>query len=347
MAKLAAILTIAISLVSCTRTTAKPELRLFTWSEYFDQEIIDAFESECGCRVKLDYFSNNEEMLAKVQISVRTGGAGYDLIMPSDYMVSLLIQIGLLQTLDHSKLSFLREFDPRALRFSYDPGLTHSVPLTVGTTGIAVNTRLAPKLNPEKVSWRDLFESKDLPTTVLDDSKEVLNAVLIAHGKSMGNASEKDIRDAFSYLKLHKANIRAFTSETRSVVESEECALCQVYSGDAMKVTAKMPWIRFINPLAGGTQWADNFCIPKNATRSDLAYAFMNFMLRKDRAKDFTERLFYRTPSLAAKAMLSPDVQKNTGIFPTPAQEERVAFMPERKDLMLLIDKLWTEFKLE
>ena len=342
-----AIIFLTLTLFSCTSKPEK-ELRLYTWSEYFDPQLISQFEKESGINVKVDYFSSNEQLLAKLQISIKGKGDGYDLILPSDYIVPTMIDLDLLQTLDQKKLSFLDEFDPMAKKFFYDPGLKHVVPFTIGTTGIAINKKLMPELDIKKLRWRDLFENPAIAgkVTLLDDVREVLQAALFAHGKNFANATESDIKNAFEYLKKYKKNIKAFTSETRSVVEADECGVCHIYSGDALQIGSGKPEIEFIVPKEGSTIWTDNFAIPKNAHHPEYAYQFLNFILAAKNSKTFTERLYYRTPNLKARELLDKEIRENPVVFFSKEQEKKAVFIPERKDLMLLLDRGWTELKL-
>jgi spermidine/putrescine transport system substrate-binding protein len=332
---------------SCTRTEtpAVKELRLYTWSQYFDDKTIHDFEKEEGVKVKVDYFSSNEQMLTKLQLT--QGERGYDLILPSDYMVRLMIEMKLLKPLDKSKLPFLKDFEKEALNPPYDPGLQYSVPLAVGLTGLAWNTKLMPKL-PGSFGWKNLFEDAAYKgkITLLDDIKEVLQAALLANGKDLASANEQDIKDAFAYLRKHKSQLKGFTTETRPVIEADECALCMTYSGDARQVAEAKPEIRFVVPNDGASIWTDNFAIPANAAEPELAHKFIAKMLQPAVAKEFTLRTGYRTFSKAAKAMLPKEITSNPVIYPQ-AQGVKFHYLVDKKELAGLIDKEWALLKSE
>lgn len=344
---LAVIFLTLFSVIGCTSKPQK-ELRLYTWSEYFEPRLIKAFEQQSGIKVKVDYFSSNEQLLAKLQISEKGKASGYDLILPSDWMVHTMIELELLQSLDHGKLPILSELSKQAFTFFYDTGLKYVVPLTIGTTGLAINTKLFKGIDIKKLSWRDVFENPKIAgqVTLLDDAREVIQSALFIQGKSFANATEADVRAAFDYVKKHKNNIKAFTSETRSVVEADECAICHMYSGDALQVKASKPEIEFVIPKEGATIWTDNFAIPKNAENPDYAYQFINFMLAAENSKTFTERLYYRTPNENSRKILSKEILENPAVFLPKDLERKTVFIPERKDLMLLLDRGWTELKL-
>jgi spermidine/putrescine transport system substrate-binding protein len=333
-------------LTSCTKSgPAAKELRLYTWSQYFDDATIKEFEQETGVKVKLDYFSSNEQMLTKLQLT--QGERGYDLILPSDYMVRTMIEMKLLKPLDKSQLGFLSDFEAEGLNPPYDPGLQYSVPLAVGLTGLAWNTKLLPKL-ADTFTWKNLFEDASFKgrVTLLDDTKEVLQAALLANGKEIANATEADVKEAFAYLKKHKSQLKGFTTETRPVIEADECALCMTYSGDARQVASAKPEIKFVLPKDGVSIWTDNFAIPANSAEPELAYKFMAKILSAQEAKEFTERTGYRTFSKGAKALLPKEIAENPVIYPK-AQGVKFHYLVDKKELAALIDKEWALLKSE
>ncbi|MGH7546366.1 MAG: polyamine ABC transporter substrate-binding protein, partial [Gemmatimonadota bacterium] len=70
-------------------------LNIYNWSDYIADETIRGFEDETGVKVVYDTYESNEEMLAKIQ----AGATGYDVIVPSNYMVEILRASGLLAPL--------------------------------------------------------------------------------------------------------------------------------------------------------------------------------------------------------------------------------------------------------
>jgi spermidine/putrescine transport system substrate-binding protein len=336
---------VAITASACTQRDATKELRLFTWSEYFTPEELRAFEKETGIKTKADYYSTNEEMLTKIQLTA--DGDGYDLVIPSDYMVRTMIDLKLLAKLDHGKMGFLADFPADARHPPYDRNLEYSVPLAQGLTGIAWNQKLLPVLpNAADFSWRDFFELANLAgrVTVLDDTKEALQAVLLIRGKDLSTATPEDIRNAFAYLGAHKDQLKGFTSETRSVIEADECALCMAYSGDVLAVAETKPEVKFVRPKEGLTVWTDNFAIPKNARNVDAAYRFMAKVLSPEGAKGFTTRTRYRTYQEKARALLPDAIAKSPVIYAEPKPGE-FHYLVQRNEISDMIDRAWALLK--
>jgi len=332
---------------ACTKRETKRELRLYTWSEYFPDSVLREFEKEYNVQVKADYFSSNEQLLTKLQLSINSADTGYDLILPSDYAVAGMVELKLLKPLDKTKLNFLNDFDPAFLHPPYDKNLEYTIPMASGTTGIAVNTSILPNVDPTKLTWKDFFENPayEGKATLLNDQKEVLQVALLIKGKNLATASEQDIKDAFTYLKAHKNNIRAFTDETKPVIEAGDCGLCHVYSGEGLSAQRSNPKIRYVIPKEGATIWTDNFAIPRNAKNDDLAYAFINKALSTENAKRFMENMNYQTMNTKAKAQLPKELAENPFLFPSAKLGKKLYYINVKKEFTLLLDRGWTELK--
>ena len=152
------------------------ELHVYNWSEYIDPQIYADFEEEFGVHVVEDTFANNEELLAKLQ----AGATGYDIIVPSDYMVDIMIEEGLLAELDQKNIPNIANIDPKFANPPYDPGMVHCVPYQWGTTGIGYNTEVFEE-PPD--SWAYLFDPEQASQyagqfTMLNDVRETMGAAL-------------------------------------------------------------------------------------------------------------------------------------------------------------------------
>ena len=97
---------LALALLLCflaCLAQAEGTLHLYNWNNYISAETASRFEAWCGCRLRQDYYSDNEEMLAKLE----AGATGYDLLVPTGNAVQTLIRKRELQALDHQRLPHL------------------------------------------------------------------------------------------------------------------------------------------------------------------------------------------------------------------------------------------------
>src|SRR3989449_8055344 len=158
-------------------------LHLFTWSDYTEETVVKEFERRFGVKVETDTFGSNEELLAKLQ----GGASGYDVVVPSDYMVSILIKQGLLADLDRAKIPNLAHVYKHLKGLYYDPQNTYSVPYLWGTTGIGYNADL---VKPPPESWQALWDARYKgKISLLNDEREVFGMALRAAGESL-NATQ-------------------------------------------------------------------------------------------------------------------------------------------------------------
>jgi spermidine/putrescine transport system substrate-binding protein len=173
--------------VACTKTkeATKPGVvNLAIWSHFVTDEILSDFEKQTGLKVVVSNYASNEELLAKIQ----AGAEGYDVAVPSDYMVEAMRNLKLLLPLDQAKVANARSLDPKTLKKYYDPENKFSLPFSWGTTGIAYNQKL---IKTPIRSWKDLFENKELTGkfTLLDDVRETLGAALKMQAYSLNSKS--------------------------------------------------------------------------------------------------------------------------------------------------------------
>lgn len=164
-------------------------LHLYAMSDYFPETVIKTFEARCNCRVSYDVFSSNEELVAKLQ----AGATGYDVIVPSDYMVRALISGGLVQPLNKTLLPHFKNLADSFQDAPYHPQSRHSVPYTWGTTGLIYNSK---KVKPKALSWELVFEKEYAGRiSLLDDVREVMGAMLRIQGHSANATDEAGGRE--------------------------------------------------------------------------------------------------------------------------------------------------------
>jgi spermidine/putrescine transport system substrate-binding protein len=323
-------------------------LRVLTWTEYLEEDTVTNFEKSTGIKVSRDYFTSNEELLAKIQFSVQSGKSGYDLILPSDYMVSTMVRQNLLKPIDHKKLAVFSKFSKDFLSPAYDSKLQHAVPLAWGSTGVVVNTKLIPALKGvKKISWKDILENPKYKgrVTLLDDAKENLHVALMIQGKAWATATEDDIKAAFAYLKKVQGQIKIFTPEAEPAIEAGDCGLCMVYSGTGIRMAAGNPDLVYLIPSEGATIWTDNFAIPSNAAHSDWAEQFIDAVLADQSAAAFTNRTYFPTANVESYKLLKESTRTNVQVFPDAAIFKTLNYLTDREELLQLTDRLWTEFK--
>lgn len=323
------------------------QLNLFVWTEYIPQETVDCFEEVYGIRVNKDEYSSNEEMYAKLS----AGGANYDLVQPTDYIVALMIRQGLLQELDKSRLAIMDSLDPNYLDLPFDPGNRYTIPYQAGTDAIVVNTETVQTV-PQ--SFADLWNPEYAGRLVMiDDSRAIIGATLLTLGYDVNTTDPAQLEEAKVKLAELARGVKIFDSDSpKTALIAGDVDLGIVWTGEAEIARRELPSIEYIYPTEGAILWQDNYAIPVGAPNLDAAYAWLNYSLQGDLFWRMLDEFPYTNPNLAALDFARenhPELYEaymNSNITNTPPEElERGHRMEDVGDATPLYDRVWTEVK--
>ncbi|MDO8206199.1 MAG: spermidine/putrescine ABC transporter substrate-binding protein [Gallionella sp.] len=335
--------------------TAQAEdlLHLYNWNNYISDATIARFEAACACRVVQDYYSDNEEMLAKLT----AGAAGYDLIVPTGNAVESLIRQHALRPLDKTQLPNLKNIAPAYLDTAFDPGNQYSVPYAYTITLIGYNRERIRALGLPVDSWAVIFEPRYLEkikgrVTVLDSQRELLAAALKYLGYSANDTVEAhwiQARDliirakpywaafnASSYIKeLTVGNIWLVHGYSSDIFQAD---LDAVAAGRGFRIQASIP-------REGAVLALDSMVLHKSGPRPDLAHRFVNFMLDGKNSAELTNLIGSGNPNQDALQYIRPEIAQNPAIFPVSKQHLEMLRELNRHQRRLL-SRIWTEVKL-
>jgi spermidine/putrescine-binding protein len=321
------------------------EIVIYHWSEYIDPEIYTMFEDEFGITVVEDNFSNNEELLAKLQ----GGATGYSLIVPSDYTVSIMKEEGLLASLDHANIPNLANLSEQFQTVPYDPGNEFCAPYQWGTTGIGY---LSDQVD-EPTSWSVIFEpDPNSPTygrtTMLDDVRESFAAALVYLGYDINTTDEAQLEEAKLLLIQAKAGLAGYDSDTyEDLVASGENLMAHGWNGDFLIAQEENENLAYVVPEEGGVIWVDNICIPSTVSPEEklAAEMFIDFLLRPDIGALLSEYNYYASPNQAAEAELEEDFLNDPAVYPTEEVRSRLQYITPVGEMESVYQRLWDEVK--
>ncbi len=322
------------------------EIFLYTWVEYIDPEIKTQFEEECGVQVTETNFDSNETLLATLQ----AGGADYDIVVPSDYMVQLMIEEGMLMELDWNVITNIQHMEPLNINQYFDPEQKYTVPYFWGTSGFAVDTNVVTDVEQ---SWKMMFDPESPycgQISMLDDERETIGAALMYLGYSINDTDPAHLEEAKNLLIEQSNCVKAYDSQTNDdLIISGETALAHIWTGDA--ILAGLPdsggreGIVYVIPEEGCTIWQDNMAIPVGAPNAYTAMVFMNYLNIPEVAAQNAEYVGYGTPNAAAKEFIDPAIMEDEGIYPPEEVESRLQWIEDVGPALELYDRIWTEFK--
>ncbi|WP_337868907.1 spermidine/putrescine ABC transporter substrate-binding protein [Meiothermus sp.] len=334
-------LVVAMSLAWAQNQT----LQLYTWTDYIDPSIVRDFEQATGIKVRITYYESNEEMQAKLQAG---GVSQFDLVVPSDFIVPVLINLKLLQPLDKSKIPNLKNLDPKFANPPYDPGNRYTVGYLWGTVGLMYRTDI---FKTPPASWSVLFDPKQQkgPFTLMDSPREMLGIGQRYLGLSVNNTDPAQIRRVINTLLTAKQsrNFKGFqggVSATKLLLANQIVAAV-VYNQDALRTAEGNPRYGFTIPREGSTLFIDSMAIPAKAPNPEAAHRFINFILDAKIGARLAEYQQSATPNAAAKKLLEPEMLKNPAIWPTEAQMRVLEFILDQGSNNRVLDEAWTRVK--
>jgi spermidine/putrescine transport system substrate-binding protein len=322
---------------------SRPTLNVFIWSEYIDPQVVAEFERRFGCRVHLDFYEDNESMMAKL---AGGGSALYDIVVPTDYIVPALIHRQLLAPLRHENIPNLKNVDPRFANPVFDPGNLYTAPYQWGTEGLYVRKVKGKSLEP---SWALVFDPAQQPGPFLliDDMRFCFGAALKFKGHSINSTDRKELTEARDVLIDAKKRSLGFEAGIggRNRVLARGAVMAMVNNGDAVRAVKEDPETQYLLPEEGCAVWLDSICIPAQAPHRDLAEKFINYLLDAKVGARLANFNQYPTPNQAALEFVSPADLKNPAIYPPPDVMRRLEFDRDLGDKTKLYDELWTQVK--
>ena len=318
-------------------------VNVYNWGEYIDQSIFRIFENETGLKVNYTEFQSNEEMYS----IIKSGIAIYDVIIPSDYMISRMINEGMLEELDYSNIPNNSLIDSVYKNLEYDPEGKYSVAYMTGTIGLIYNSTM---ISDEITSWSALFDAKYSDQILMfNNPRDAFGIALSYLNYSLNTTDESEIREAYNLLVAQKPILQAYVmDQIFDKLESGEAAIGPYYAGDYLIMLENNPDLVFVRPEEGSNKFVDAMCIPKGAKNKTGAELFINFMCRTDIALRNMDFIQYASANYEAAEEFRADMDPEEyeimfASAETLANCEIFTNLPA--ETLALYDTLWSELK--
>lgn len=340
MKKLIPIIVVLVAFLMTACNDDGEKLYVYNWGDYMDMDVVKEFEEEYNVKVIYQEFATNEDLYVKIKNSSEP----MDVIFPSEYMLERMLNEGLLNELDFSKLDNFKYVDKDLTGMSYDKENKYSVPFFWGTVGIIYNSEKYPE---GLQKWADLWNEKYKKDMVLYYSqRDILMVALKKLGYSMNTSDEDQLEDAKNELIDQKPLVYAYLGdEIKDILIAEDANVGVVYSGDAGIVIEENPKYKYVLPKEGTNLWFDVAAIPKNARNVNRAHDFINFLLRPEIAARNAEYLQYATVESEAKKYLPESLVNNEALYPDRTNMTNFEIFEDPSQKLKLYDRIWTEFQ--
>lgn len=317
-------------------------LRVFTFPNYFTDEIIAQFEDRFNVAVVIDYYDSNEEMIAQMQQGKRA-----DVIVPTDYVVAFLSREGYLEPIDRNKLPNYEFLDGRFREMDYDYANQYSIPYFWGSVGISYNQHYVMGL---PLSWETILNPEKIGhlrnrISILDDARMTLGISLISLGYSPNTTNEDEIAHATQRLIDIIPYLRMINSENlEEDFKSDEVVIGMYWSGSSAKAANDNRNLRFILPAEGSIFFVDNLAIPINSTGKTIAFEFINYLLDPMVAAQLTNKNFFANPVTHSRRYIDRLILKGPA-YKNPFLSPNIYVIEDLGEATLLYLKYWDVFK--
>lgn len=329
---------------------SKISINVYNWGDYIctgeDEGTLDVlteFEELTGITVNYTTFATNEELYAKL----KGGGVSYDVIIPSDYMISRMIKEEMIQPLDFDNIPNFRYIMDDFRCKEYDPDNAYSVPYTWGTVGIIYDASVID-IPKEDIDW-DILWDEDYADQILmfDNPRDAFAIGEIMLGYSLNTEDPEELKAVSDKLKQQKSIVQGYVmDEIFDKMGAGEALIAPYYAGDAMTIMEDNDSLEFVVPASGTNLFIDAMCIPATSKQKEAAEMFINFMCEPDIAFANIDYICYSTPHSAAYEMLDDEVKENKACYPDEEVKANMSvFVNLSDEANLTMQNLWTEMK--
>lgn len=322
-----------------------------SWGEYIDEELITRFEEETGIRVNYQTAESNEALYSLIKM----GGADFDVIVPSDYMIARLIEEDMLAELDYDNIPNFALIDDTYKHLSYDPENKYTVPYTWGALGIIYNTAM---VSEPITSWSAMFDPQYAgQVLMINNSRDAIGAALLSLGYSLNTTDESQLEEAFNLIKQAKDNgvYQAFVmDEVFGKMEGGNAAITMYYAGDYLTMLENNEDLAFVIPEEGSNWFVDAMCVLKSSQHKAEAYEWINFIASTDSNLANMDYIWYASPNAEALAEYPAYYEETYGesldeeiynimAIPDEERERCEIYVNLPQETLKFYDKLWTQ----
>ena len=268
-----------------------------SWGEYIDESLIDEFEEKTGITVNYQTAESNEALYSLIEM----GGADFDVIVPSDYMIGRLIAEDMLAELNYDNIPNYALIDDTYKGLSYDPEEKYTVPYTWGSLGIIYNVTM---VDEPITSWDAMFDPRYAgQVLMINNSRDALAAALLDLGYDINTTDETELRAAFERLKTAKDQgvYQAFVmDQVFQKMEGGNAAIAMYYAGDYLTMLENNEDLRYVVPEEGSNWFVDAMCVLKNAQHKAEAEEWINFIASTTSSLANMDYIWYASPNAEA-----------------------------------------------
>jgi spermidine/putrescine transport system substrate-binding protein len=329
----------AAVVLAATTARADGELHIYNWGDYTNPDLVKKFEDTYHVKVTLDDYDSNETMLAKV----RAGGTGFDIVVPSDYTVKIMIDEGMLAKTEPNKMENFSHLDPRWVDVYWDAGRNYSVPWQTGTTTFTVDTaKYTGDINTYAILFNTPEELRGR-INMLPDMNSTIRAAQFYLGLPRCDGDKANLKKVNDLLQNAKQNFwRTFDYDTLGKLTSGDADVSQNWNGYSWRARQQRTTLAYAYPKEGFEGWMDNVVVLKDAPNLENAKLWQNFIMAPENAALISMFARYSNGIAGSDKFMDADFA-NAPEIKIPAGAPAPEFVPPcPPEVNDLYNKIWT-----
>ncbi len=328
---------------------AGTEINVYNWGEYISDgaegsmDVNKKFEEETGIKVNYTTYDSNENMYNKI----KGGGANYDIIIPSEYMIERMIAEGLLEKINFDNIPNYANIMDEYKNLYFDPNNEYSVPYNVGMVGLIYNTKMVEG-TPD--SWNLMWDEKYAGQILMfNNSRDAFGIAQCLLGIDLNTSDSNEWHQAYDKLKEQKPLVSSYVmDDVYNKMESGDAAIAAYYAGDYLTMKDNNPDLAFVYPKEGTNIFVDSVCIPVGCQNKEGAELYINFLLREDVALANAEYICYATPNKAVRNSEDYSLKDEVILYPAPEDMPKTQYYHNLPpETLMLMTSLWDGLKIE
>lgn len=322
------------------------EVHIYTWSDYYPTDLLKKFTQETGIKTTIDYYDNNQNMLSKLEVS---GGAGYDIVVPTDTTVEEMIQKNMLLKFNALDLPNGKYIAKDFRNPYYDKGRAYTAPYLYGLIGFMYDSSLLADGEQAPTSWKDFFTSTaawDASPAIIDAQDHGVDAALLAVGGKPCTDDPAKLQAASDLLMQFKSRVKNISSDgVYDRMISGENSASMIWNGSGHRASSQRKTLRFVFPEEGTLEFEDNWAIPADAKNVQQAMTFINWMMKPENAVETVKYNNYNAAYDGVADLMPQDLKEDKSIN---TEGEKFDVVPSEQcptDVVNKYAQIWEQFK--
>lgn len=305
------------------------EIYVSSYSDIITENLFRKFEAETGIKVNSKYCDQDSEMWTQLFMNSEHG---YDLITPTDFMVKIMINDGLLQPINSHELENYKNIENHFLHLQCDPINEFSVPFAWSVHGIGFRESFfyskKEQYHPESLAFiftpESVFGKKALTTgefknyriSLVDEPMELIFLASIFLFGGVNNFSPENLELIKKTLIDQRKWTRAYTSSDVNYYLGHCSQVVLALAAHVKKAMDSNGKYNFKIPKEGSIMLIQHFCIPKEAKNPELALKLIDFILSPENQADIFNQSGFAPVNNLAKSLIDAGYTKNENFFP-------------------------------